>query len=453
MPKSRSIKSTLYQLLNEALPPVYILDDKGNIVFANLALCSWLNIEFSEIEMEECVPTTDVLSAEPANTIRGLAIPSSAYRTANSKGQVFRTAADKHLIWREATYQRLTGSSDLAGNVLVTLAESDSDSNAKLSGDNTSWSRQLIAGMRSFKTQQLGLDRFTGISLAAAKFNQQIQLACANQANLLLSGPNGSMLAELASTIHAARSPEPKTITPINCTMADAQTVQESILQARQASNESELWFQLDHPEKLLPGAANELMGFLQLPRHNMKFISICVDANAIQKDLACYLDTVSIKFPPLNQRKEDIPFVADLFLKQVTANPMIEFDEDAKEALIDYDWPNNLLELEQTVQQTGVVADAEFATLADLPDRFRHALQAQQIGGNAVPEIKLDEYLASIEAELIGRALNQANHNKAKACKLLGISRAKLGRRIQQLGLSESADPIVFEESVDEDE
>ena len=123
-------------------------------------------------------------------------------------------------------------------------------------------------------------------------------------------------------------------------------------------------------------------------------------------------------------------------------------------QSLTDYDWPGNLDELRKTIESLAKKTLGELVTVDDLPDRFQHALQAQQIGGNSVPAIQLDQYLANIEKQLIERALSKADHNKARACKLLGISRAKLGRRIQQLEIGQTdTEPVVFEVSEEDDD
>ena len=76
----------------------------------------------------------------------------------------------------------------------------------------------------------------------------------------------------------------------------------------------------------------------------------------------------------------------------------------------------------------------------SDLPDSFRHAVQAFQIGEPEETKIELTQWLEQLEMELIQRALLQAKGNKTRAAKLLSISRSRLIRRIDHFQLSSSA-------------
>ena len=124
MAKSRSTRSNLYQLLNEAHRPIYVLDANGSIVFANTALCRWLGMAAELLESLQCIWTTDRLSDENSNQVRGLAAPPEIFDHISGPdvpnaltAKVFRTAADGHLIWRDAEFITLDQHSDLSGAI------------------------------------------------------------------------------------------------------------------------------------------------------------------------------------------------------------------------------------------------------------------------------------------------------------------------------------------------
>lgn len=453
MAKPRSSKSTLFEVLNHAACPIYLLNPEGQILFANEPLCKWLNTEFDQIKMATCLPTTDRLEKQPEDSIRGLAIPLSAYQKPFSTGMVFRTAADRHLIYRAASFTRLSGTQDVNGNVLVAISGFDQPKE-EIREQPEPWLRQVIADLRSFETQQRGFDQFIGISPLAERLQKQIQAACKTDCNLLVSGPSGSGIKKLAKLIHQARwNEDTPSLTELQCSLADAPSIQDTVLQLQRElrSNSPPNWLLLVEPEQLSDEAAHELGGFLELPNHELKLVTLTRHPDKIATTLSSYLNVMHVEVPGFQDRKADLPIVANYLLKCHCNNDLAEFNPQAQQALIDYDWPNNLKELDDTLLEVASKTQNEVVKLEDFPDRFHHALQAQQIGGNEVTQINLDDYLATIETELIGRAMQQANNNKAKACKLLGVSRAKLGRRIQMLGLSqEEADPIIFEESHD---
>ena len=81
---------------------------------------------------------------------------------------------------------------------------------------------------------------------------------------------------------------------------------------------------------------------------------------------------------------------------------------------------------------------DEPMITPQHLPKRIEHAQNAMKVPKQEVESIQLDDFLGEIEKELIERALKQTKSNKAKASELLGISRARLLRRMEQLKITE---------------
>ena len=463
MAKSRSTRSNLYQLLNEAHRPIYVLDANGSIVFANTALCRWLGMAAELLESLQCIWTTDRLSEENSNQVRGLAAPpeifdhiSGADASNALTAKVFRTAADGHLIWRDAEFITLDGQSDLSGAILVCVAATDLPTNLPAAKSST---HELINQLRTAQSQNFGYDQYVGISPEAKLLAQQIRVAVQSECNFVVVGEAGSQKEQLARAIHTARqnrndSTSSGELFPIHCAVADAQLVQTTFLQARERAGEGG-WLLLLELDRLSAEATQELIGFFQLgPTNNLHAIATCTDAQNIPAELIERLWVLELKVAPLRKRKRDLPVLAQMILAQTTKNAKTVFDELALQQIVDYDWPGNLEELNRTIEEIELKANQTKVSPADLPQRFVQALQAQQIGRPQIVEIQLDEYLAEIEAQLIERAMAFADNNKAKACKLLGISRAKLGRRIQQLTKESGSteEPIVFEETDDDE-
>lgn len=434
---------------------MYLLNDQGEIVFANEALGAWLSQPPESLESLKCIWTTDPLGNQSLNRVRGLAAPPTAFRQSFCQGQVFRTAADQHLIWRKATFTRLSGTADMHGSILVCVDPTDLPANAALQSSSApgnppptaSHIRDLIASFTSPRSRRLKLDAYLGISPLARRLQRQIEVACEVSCNLLIDGPEGSGKEDLARAIHTARNPDEGELSPIHGTFADAQSVQQSVIEIREKQGRAGAWALILDCDQLSPEAIHELCGFLQLPHHQLSIIATCRNPKDIAPELIHHLDTLSLSIPSIRSRKQDLPVLAELLLKQASPNSLIEFHESAIHQLQEYDWPGNLNELRHVMEAIARNATDDLVTPEEFPDVLHHAISAQQIGTCDVPEIQLDQYLESIETQLIERALIQANQNKAKACKLLGISRAKLGRRIQHLNIGASgADPVIFE-------
>jgi DNA-binding NtrC family response regulator len=111
--------------------------------------------------------------------------------------------------------------------------------------------------------------------------------------------------------------------------------------------------------------------------------------------------------------------------------------------------WPGNVEELAQVVQAATAHAAGPLVQPTDLPDNFHLALHATAHAPRDDEAIRLDDFLAEIEKELLQRALAKARGNKSKAAELLGINRGRLLRRLVQLGLAapqSAEEPVVFE-------
>jgi DNA-binding NtrC family response regulator len=159
------------------------------------------------------------------------------------------------------------------------------------------------------------------------------------------------------------------------------------------------------------------------------------------REDLAAVLSTIVIELPPLAERRPDIPLLAQLFLEEANARgtkQVAGFSSEALDCLDSYPWPGNVDELARMVAHAHKRAEGVQIAVGDLPERIHLAADAASYPRRPEETIVLDQFLGRIERELIRRALAQAKGNKTKAAKLLGMSRARLHRRLVQLGLTE---------------
>jgi DNA-binding NtrC family response regulator len=155
--------------------------------------------------------------------------------------------------------------------------------------------------------------------------------------------------------------------------------------------------------------------------------------------DLAAALSTIVIRLPPLAERRDDLPLLAQLFLEDCNAAGRRQiggFTPAALDRLDAYPWPGNLDELAEVVAEAHRRASGPEIDVADLPERLHWSVRAAAHPRRPEENIVLDEYLSHIQRELIRRALARAKGNKARAARLLGMTRPRLYRRMVQLGL-----------------
>ena len=147
------------------------------------------------------------------------------------------------------------------------------------------------------------------------------------------------------------------------------------------------------------------------------------------REDLLFRLNTIEIALPPLRDRTEDIPLLANHFLGAYAARygkEVRQFDPDALETLRHHGWPGNVRELDHAVERGVLLARARAVTAADLGLRTRE-------GGERLESMSLEE----VEAFLIRKALARYDNNVSHAAKALGLSRSALYRRMERHGLN----------------
>jgi two-component system response regulator HydG len=155
--------------------------------------------------------------------------------------------------------------------------------------------------------------------------------------------------------------------------------------------------------------------------------------AGAFREDLFYRLHVFAIRLPPLRERPEDIPALLEHFVTElgpvVLGRPAAGISGEAQEQLLAYSWPGNVRELRNAVERALILSDGRMITPEHLP------APPESPRETAPPRESLD--LETTERELVERALRHAGQNKAKAARLLGLTRTKLYTRMQRFGLS----------------
>ncbi|HEY0760960.1 MAG TPA: sigma-54 dependent transcriptional regulator [Pyrinomonadaceae bacterium] len=149
------------------------------------------------------------------------------------------------------------------------------------------------------------------------------------------------------------------------------------------------------------------------------------------RQDLLFRLNTVEIRLPPLRDRLEDIPFLAEHFLKlhrERYRRPIMGFTPEALDALRHHLWPGNVRELDHVIERAVLMSPGSVVTAFDL------ALEA-------TPDARLSARLEEMSLEdaerlLIKKALARFEGNANRAAEALGLSRSALYRRLQKYGL-----------------
>ena len=156
------------------------------------------------------------------------------------------------------------------------------------------------------------------------------------------------------------------------------------------------------------------------------------------REDLYYRLNVVQIRLPSLRERKEDIPLLANAFLKEICERDGKAFrplSPDAIDCLLQYDWPGNVRELRGAIDSGMTLSTGQQITARDLPLAVRGRAEILlPRDAAALDQVNLHEN----ERRLIMRALDECGGNRTEAAKKLGISRRTLHRRLRELQLAD---------------
>lgn len=152
------------------------------------------------------------------------------------------------------------------------------------------------------------------------------------------------------------------------------------------------------------------------------------VKQSLFREDLFYRLNTIQVEIPPLRSRQEDIPLFADFFLKKYTdmyKRPGLSFHPQAMEKMMSYRWPGNIRELSHTIEKVVILSEKNIIRAIDLTI---HA-------GKMTPVIKVSN-LDDVERQAIETAINQHDGNLTAAAEQLGVSRQTLYNKLKRFNI-----------------
>jgi DNA-binding NtrC family response regulator len=180
-----------------------------------------------------------------------------------------------------------------------------------------------------------------------------------------------------------------------------------------------------------------ERLGSSRTRRVNVRIISATnadlseeVNAGRFRQDLLFRLNTIEIRIPPLRDRREDTPLLAQHFLRQHAQRyrkRLTGFESGAMQMLLEHSWPGNVRELDHAIERAVLMAQGPLVKAGDLGLR-----PTGQAAAGRLEDMSLED----VECFLIKKAMTRYDGNVSQAAKALGLSRSALYRRLQRYGL-----------------
>jgi len=312
--------------------------------------------------------------------------------------------------------------------------------------------------------ERSGLGQITGESAAMHNLFEDIRKVASARTTVLITGETGSGKELVARAIHDLSPRKERPFWPMHCA-AFSETLLESELfghergsftgAIRQKKGRFELADRgtvfLDEISEVSPTTQVKLLRVLQersfervggteTIKVDIRIIAATnadleerVKEGKFREDLLYRLRVVTLHVPPLRERKEDIPLLTDVFLKQYAAEneiPVPIVDPAVIRAFQSYNWPGNVRELQGYVERMIVMCGNDRITMEDLPPQLGGRTERPSVSflSGTVP-------LSDVEKHVIQETLRRNGGNRTKTAEVLGIGRRTLIRKLQEYG------------------
>ncbi|UCH07621.1 MAG: sigma-54-dependent Fis family transcriptional regulator [Deltaproteobacteria bacterium] len=324
--------------------------------------------------------------------------------------------------------------------------------------------------------QTYGYDNLVGTSNAIKNIYDLIEKVADTDGTVLISGASGTGKELIARAIHYNSSRCDRPLVVINC-----GAIPEELLESELFGHEKGAFtgayksrigrFEmanggtifLDEIGEMSPALQVKLLRVLQEKKFERvggtktihvdvriiaatnKNLTTAINKGKFREDLYYRLNVIPMKVPPLKQRKSDIPLLIDHFLKKFqkeAEKKITAFSPEAMDAMLKYDWPGNVREVENVIKRLTILCDDEVVTVEDLPEHIPHKGRAVRVVEEDFLEkgVTLHDAVEDYEKRLILGALERSDWVKTKAAKLLNINRTTLVEKIKKQNLTESA-------------
>ncbi len=156
------------------------------------------------------------------------------------------------------------------------------------------------------------------------------------------------------------------------------------------------------------------------------------VAQGTFRRDLYFRLNVLTLRIPPLRERRQDIPLMATHFLDRLARSTGVQrtLSDDALKVMLSYDWPGNVRELENCLERAVAMSSGPVLHIADMPTALQNAQSPVQLGDSGDGKILP---IAELERQTILSAIEQLNGDKLLAAKLLGIGKTTLYRKLKE--------------------
>jgi PAS domain S-box-containing protein len=380
-------------------------------------------------------------------------------------------------LWVETTYTGFRGPDGSVAWVLAVVQDiSDLKRTEEELLDVADDLRGEVERLRGEIRQRYGFSTIISRSPSMEDVFDKIRAAATNSSAVLISGEPGTGKETIARTIHYSGLQKDGPFVPVNCaalgadlteselfghvrgSVASAQIDYKGLLRSADGGTvflDEVTAIPLEVQAKLLRALEEKRVRAVGGDREaaiNVRVIATinvppadAVAAGTLRRDLGYHLGVVGVEVPPLRERKQDIPYLVEHFLSQLGRQGPRQVKTVAREVwpeLLGYDWPGNVRELRGAMESALAQGTGPELGAAELP-RLVRGETIELHGGVDERDLPLDDVLASVERQAILAALHRAGGQRSRAARAMSISRSRLYRRMEALGIHPGEDAL----------
>ncbi len=434
----KELKTTLETVLEVAYEGVAVLDEKGRITLANARFCNKLGESREQIvgqNINRYIPATD-------NTIALKVLEINAKPCVISTLPITKQGNLKGFVIK--IYEDLDQLSDVMQQLHRLNMQLDYYKDELYKANGTSYTISSIV---------CNDERISKLK------SQVLQVARSNS-TVLITGESGTGKELFAHSIHNASTRRKEPFIKVNCSAIPAELAEAELFGyedgaftgARKQGKpgkfeladggtifldeigdmplmlQSKLLRVIQEKEIERVGAVKTRKVDVRIIAATNKDVKRLVVEGKFREDLYFRINVVELVIPPLRERKPDIPVLLDYFVQKYNnlfSKRVEGVSPAALEALVNYNWPGNIRELENIVERMLNYIEKGTIGINDVPEEIRRDVKSSSSAVHS---------LANIEQEAILAALRETDGNKAKAARLLGISRSKLYEKLSNI-------------------
>jgi len=327
--------------------------------------------------------------------------------------------------------------------------------------------RRLEVEVRRLRQEDGSVPRIIGESVPMKALRQQLALMAATNGRVLIFGESGTGKELIAHAIHALSQRSAEPFVAVNCAAIPEELIESELFGHRKGSftsasedkvgklqkadggtvfldevgdmslkTQAKVLRALDEQRFEPVGAEESIQVDVRVVAATNKNLGEEIEQGNFREDLYYRLNVIPFHVPPLRERLEDVPLLADFFLREFTTaygRKQKELSPNAYAALMDYRWPGNVRELRNLMERIVIMNPQVRIEARHIPLPGGQHRQA----GSRIPQFgSLQEVREAAEREYILKTLEQTQGNVTRAAELLGLERSNLYRKMRSLGI-----------------